>query len=77
MLSQCTFHQVTFDGFNSFIINLEKLVVNISGTNPHFVLMIGDFNANSSNWSSTDTNEVVCAFISKNLCLQAVYLIRT
>ena len=55
MLSQCTVHQVTFDGFNSFIINLEKLVVNISGTNPHFVLMIGDFNANSSNWSSNDT----------------------
>ena len=45
----------TFDDFNSFTTNLEKLVVNISNTNPHFILMIGDFNAKSSNWSSNDT----------------------
>ena len=45
----------TSDDFNSFTTNLEKLVVNISSTNPHFILMIGDFNAKSSNWSSNDT----------------------
>ena len=33
---------------------MEKLVVNISSSNPHFIL-IGDFNAKSSNWSSNDT----------------------
>ena len=45
----------TSDDFNSFTTNLEKLVLNISSTNPHFILMIGGFNAKSSNWSSNDT----------------------
>ena len=44
----------TSHDFNSFTTNLEKLVINISSTNPHFTLMIGDFNAKSSNWSSND-----------------------
>ena len=39
----------TSDDFNSFTTNLEKLVINISSTNPHFIIMIGDFNAKSSN----------------------------
>ena len=41
--------------FNSFSNNLEKLVANISSSNPHFILMIGDLNAKSSNRSSNDT----------------------
>ena len=45
----------TSNDFNSFTTNLEKLVVNISSTNPHFMLMIGDFNAKSSNWSSNNS----------------------
>ena len=45
----------TYDDFNSFITNLEKLVVDVSSNNPHFILMIGNFNAKSSNWSSNDT----------------------
>ena len=45
----------TTDDFNSFTTNLEKLLGNISSTNPHFILMIGDFNDKSSNWSSKDT----------------------
>ena len=44
----------TSDEFDSFITNLEKIVVDISRGNPHFLLLIGDFNANSSNWSSND-----------------------
>ena len=44
----------TSDDFNSFTTNLEKLAVNISSSNLHFI-MIGDFNARSSNWSSNDT----------------------
>ena len=44
----------TSDEFDSFITNLEKIVVDISRGNPHFLLLIGDFNAKSSNWSSND-----------------------
>ena len=45
----------TSNDFNSFTTNLEKIVVNISSANSHFILMIGDFNAKSSNWPSNDT----------------------
>ena len=45
----------TSDDFYSFTSKLHKLVVNISNSNPHFTLMIGDFNAKSNNWSSNDT----------------------
>ena len=38
----------TPDEFDSFITNLEKIVVDISRSNPHFLLLIGDFNARSS-----------------------------
>ena len=31
----------TSDEFDSFITNLEKVVVDISGSNPHFLLLIG------------------------------------
>ena len=43
------------DVFDSFITNLQKTVADISRSNPHFVLMVDDFNAKSSNWSSNDT----------------------
>ena len=43
------------DEFDSFLANLEKIVVNISRSNPHFLLLIGDFNAKCSNWSTNDT----------------------
>ena len=36
------------DEFDLFITNLEKIVVDISRSNPHFVLVIDDFNAKSS-----------------------------
>ena len=45
----------TSDDFNSFTTNLKKLVIYISSINPHFKLMIGNFNVKSSNWSSNDT----------------------
>ena len=34
---------------------MKKIVVDVSRSNPHFVLSIGDFNAKSSNWSSNHT----------------------
>ena len=49
VVSICCSPSQTSDGFNSFTTNLEKLVINISSTNPHFIIMIGDFNAKSSN----------------------------
>ena len=45
----------TSDEFNSFITNLGKIVVNISRSNLHFVLITDDFNSKSANWSSNDT----------------------
>ena len=39
----------TSDEFDSFITNLEKIVVDISRGNSHFLLLIGDFNANDAN----------------------------
>ena len=45
----------TSDEFDSFITNLEKIVVDISKSNPHNLLLIGDFYAKSSNWSFNDT----------------------
>ena len=47
----------TSDEFYLFIINLEKIVRSnrSNRSNPHFVLIICDFNAKSSNWSSNDT----------------------
>ena len=55
VISMCRSPSQTSDDFNSFTTNLEKLVINISSTNPHFILMIRDFNAKSSNWPSNDT----------------------
>ena len=45
----------TYDDFNLFTTYLEKLVINISSTNLHFLLMIEDFNAKLSNRPSNDT----------------------
>ena len=45
----------TYDEFDLFITNLEKIVFNTSRSNPHFLMIIGDFNAKFRNWSSNDT----------------------
>ena len=44
-----------FDEFDSFITDLEKMVLDVSRNDPYFILITGDFNAKSSNWSSNDT----------------------
>ena len=49
----CTGSQ-TSDEVDSFITNLDKMVDDTSRSNPHFVLIIGNLNAKSSNWSSSD-----------------------
>ena len=45
----------TSDEFQSFISNLEKLLININSFDPHFVILPGDFNAKSKSWSINDT----------------------
>ena len=45
----------TPDEFDSFIKNLKKLIIDIYSRKADFVLMIGDFNVKSSNWSTNDT----------------------
>ena len=44
----------TSDEFQSFISNLEKLLININSFDPHFVILLGDFNAKSKSWSVND-----------------------
>ena len=45
----------TSDNFNSFTTNLEKPVANISSSNPHFILMIGNLMPSQVIWSSNET----------------------
>ena len=45
----------TPDEFDSFINNLENLIIDTYSQKEDFVLMIGDFNAKSCNWSTNDT----------------------
>ena len=49
------FSSETSDEFQSFISNLEKLLINLSSFDPHFVILLGDFNAKSKSWSVNDT----------------------
>ena len=41
--------------FVTFISNLEKLLINITSFDPHFVILFGHFNAKSKSWSVNDT----------------------
>ena len=45
----------TSDEFQSFISNLEKLLININSFDRHLVILLGDFNAKSKSWSVNDT----------------------
>ena len=49
------FPSQTSDEFDSFISNLEKLLINRTSFDPHFVTLLGDFNAKSKSWSVNDT----------------------
>ena len=42
------------DKFELFLTNLENLLVDITSRNPHFMLLLGDFNAKSKTWSIND-----------------------
>ena len=38
------------DKFDSFISNLEKLLIDITSFDPHFVILLGDFNVKLKLW---------------------------
>ena len=40
---------------DSFISNLEKLLINVTNFDPHLVILFGDFNAKLKSWSVNDT----------------------
>ena len=52
-----------------FMINLEKMLVDISNRNPHFILIIGDFNAKSRKWSTNHTANVEGAHLDSFMTL--------
>ena len=41
--------------FDNFILNFEKMLSDINSSNPHFSVILGDFNARSNNWWQCDT----------------------
>ena len=51
------------------MINLEKMLVDISNRNPHFILIIGDFNAKSRKWSTNHTANVEGAHLDSFMTL--------
>ena len=55
VITLCRCSNQTFDEFGFFISNLEKLIINITSCNFHFVILLGDFNAKSKSWSVNDT----------------------
>ena len=44
----------TSDDFQSFVSNLEKLLINTTSFDPHFVILLGDFNTKSKSCSMND-----------------------
>ena len=55
VITLCRCPSQTFDEFGFFISSLEKLIINITSYNFHFVILLGDFNAKSKSWSVNDT----------------------
>ena len=41
--------------FDNFILNFEMMLSDINSSNPHFSIILGDFNARSNNWWQGDT----------------------
>ena len=41
--------------FDNFILNFEMMLSDINSSNPHFSIILGDFNVRSNNWWQGDT----------------------
>ena len=46
---------LTSNEVDSFISNLEKILINTTSFDPHFLTFLGDFNAKSKSWPVNDT----------------------
>ena len=44
--------------FDNFILTFEMMLSDINSSNPHFSIIIGDFNVRSNNWWQGDTLQV-------------------
>ena len=53
----CSSPSKTTDQFDSFIINFEKLAIDISSRDTHFLQMTSDFNAKSTKWFINDSTK--------------------
>ena len=42
-------------GFDNFTLNFEMMLSDISSSNPHFSIILGNFNARPNNWWQGDT----------------------
>ena len=41
--------------FDNFILNFEMMLSDINSSDPHFSIILGDFNARTNNWWQDDT----------------------
>ena len=57
----------TSDEVDSFIINLENILINITSFDPHFVMLLGEFNSKSKSWWSLNDKTTEEGTILENL----------
>ena len=69
MLFHCTGHIVKLLMHLTHLqLIYKKIIVDISRSNAHFILILGDFDAKSSKWSSNDTATTEDAQLGYCLC---------
>ena len=57
----------TSDEVDSFISNLENILINITSFDPHFVMLLGEFNSKSKSWWSLNDKTTEEGTILENL----------
>ena len=55
------------DEVDSFISNLENILINITSFDPHFVMLLGEFNSKSKSWWSLNDKTTEEGTILENL----------
>ena len=69
MLFHCTGHIVKFlMHLTHLSLIYKKFIFDMSRSNAHFILIIGDFDTKSSNWLSNDTRFTEGAQLGYYLC---------
>ena len=57
----------TSDEVDSFISNLENILISITSFDPHFVMLLGEFNSKSKSWWSLNDKTTEEGTILENL----------